>query len=84
MVIDRRIEGISFKPHRRLDEKCARLKQSDNENGLLELLESVRILDRGGLHDYKAFETVHTIAASGVGDPYFTTVKKNSSLTFFI
>lgn len=39
----------------------------DNENGLLELLESVRILDRGGLYDYRAFETVHTIAASGVG-----------------
>src|ERR1041384_3748947 len=39
----------------------------DNENGLLELLESVRILDRGGLYDYRAFETVHTLAASGVG-----------------
>lgn len=39
----------------------------DNVNGLSKFLNSVRIMDRRGLYDYRISKRVHTLAASGVG-----------------
>ncbi|HXV88879.1 MAG TPA: GMC oxidoreductase [Nitrososphaeraceae archaeon] len=39
----------------------------DNINGLSQFLNTVRILDRRGLYDYRISNRVHTLAASGVG-----------------
>ena len=39
----------------------------DNLNGLSQLLNAVRIIDRRGLYDYRINNKVHTLAASGVG-----------------
>jgi choline dehydrogenase-like flavoprotein len=39
----------------------------DNINGLSQFLNTVRILDRRGLYDYRISSKVHTLAASGVG-----------------
>jgi choline dehydrogenase-like flavoprotein len=39
----------------------------DNLNGLSQLLNTVRIIDRRGLYDYRINNKVHTLAASGVG-----------------
>lgn len=39
----------------------------DNINGLSQFLNTVRVLDRRGLYDYRISNKVHTLAASGVG-----------------
>ena len=39
----------------------------DNLNGLSQFLNTVRIVDRRGLYDYRISSKVHTLAASGVG-----------------
>ena len=39
----------------------------DNVNGLSRFLNSLRIVDRRGLYDFRISSRVHTIAASGVG-----------------
>jgi hypothetical protein len=39
----------------------------DNINGLSQFLNTVRIVDRRGLYDYRISSKVHTIAGSGVG-----------------
>ena len=39
----------------------------DNINGLNKFLNTIRIVDRRGLYDYRISKRVHTLAASGVG-----------------
>lgn len=39
----------------------------DNIDGLSEFLNTLRIIDRRGLYDYRISKNVHTLAASGVG-----------------
>ena len=39
----------------------------DNVNGLTHFLNTLRVIDRRGLYDYRISKNVHTLAASGVG-----------------
>jgi hypothetical protein len=39
----------------------------DNVNGLSKFLNTLRVIDRRGLYDYRISKNVHTLAASGVG-----------------
>ena len=39
----------------------------DNINGLNKVLNTIRVVDRRGLYDYRISKKVHTLAASGVG-----------------
>lgn len=39
----------------------------DNINGLTQFLNTVRIIDRRGLYDYRISKNIHTLAVSGVG-----------------
>lgn len=39
----------------------------DNINGLTQFLNTMRVIDRRGLYDYRISKNIHTLAASGVG-----------------
>ena len=39
----------------------------DNINGLAQFLNTLRVIDRRGLYDYRISKNIHTLAASGVG-----------------